>query len=122
MNRLNDSELSIDLISREDLREKLNRGDKFKLVNALGDWAFEAKRIPGSINISNMQALKKAMHEKMLDPDDEIIIHCSNPLCPASIIGYQILVRNGNKNVRRYAGGIQDWEEAGYPLEGNLVA
>ena len=122
MNRLNDSELSIDLISREELREKLNRGDKFKLVNALGDWAFEAKRIPGSINISNMQALKKAMHEKMLDPDDEIIIHCSNPLCPASIIGYQILVRNGYKNVRRYAGGIQDWEEAGYPLEGNLVA
>jgi len=122
VNELNDSELSINLISREELREKLNRGDKFKLVNALGDWAFEAKRIPGSISISNMQALKKAMHEKMLDPDDEIIIHCSNPLCPASIIGYQILVRNGYKNVRRYAGGIQDWEEAGYPLEGNLVA
>ena len=122
VNELNDSELSMDLISREELREKLNRGDKFKLVNALGDWAFEAKRIPGSINISNMQALKKAMHEKMLDPDDEIIIHCSNPLCPASIIGYQILVRNGYKNVRRYPGGIQDWEEAGYPLEGNLVA
>ena len=75
----------------------------------LGDWAFEAKRIPGSINISNMQALKKAMHEKMLDPDDEIIIHCSNPLCPASIIGYQIFERNGYKNVRRYPGGIQDW-------------
>ena len=122
MNRLNDSELSMDLISREELREKLNHGDKFKLVNALGDWAFEAKRIPSSINISNMQALKKAMHEKMLNPDDEIIIHCSNPVCPASIIGYQILVRNGYKNVRRYAGGIQDWEEAGYPLEGNLVA
>ena len=122
MNGLNDSELSMNFISREELREKLNRGDKFKLVNALGDWAFEAKRIPGSINISNMQTLKNAMHEKMLDPDDEIIIPCSNPLCPASIIGYQILVHNGYKNVRRYAGGIQDWEEAGYPLEGNLVA
>ena len=122
MNGLDDSELSKNLISREELREKLNRGDKFKLVNALGDWAFEAKRIPGSININNMQALNEAMHEKMLDPDDEIIIHCSNPLCPASIIGYQILVSNGYKNVRRYAGGIQDWEEAGYPLEGKLVA
>ena len=121
VDELNDCRLSINLISREELREKLNRGDKFKLVNALGDWAFEAKRIPGSISISNMQTLKKAMHEKMLDPDDEIIIHCSNPLCPASIIGYQ-LVSNGYKNVRRYAGGIQDWEEAGYPLEGNLVA
>jgi len=117
VDELNDSELSMNLISREELREKLNRGDKFKLVNALGDWAYEAKRIPGSINISNMQDAKK-----MLDPDDEIIIYCSNPLCPASIIGYQILVRSGYKKVRRYAGGIQDWEEAGYPLEGNLVA
>ena len=112
----------MNLISREELKEKLDRGDKFKLVNALGDWAFEAKRIPGSINISNMEALRKAMHEKILDPDDEIIIHCSNPFCPASIVGYHTLVRNGYRNVRRYAGGIQDWEEAGYPLEGNLVA
>jgi hypothetical protein len=30
-------------ISREDLKEKLDRGDQFKLVNALGEWAFDAK-------------------------------------------------------------------------------
>jgi rhodanese-related sulfurtransferase len=28
----------------------------------------------------------------------------------------------GYKNVRRYAGGIQEWEEAGYPLEGSFVS
>ena len=57
----------------------------------------------------------------MLNPADEIVIHCSNPLYPASIIRYQILIHNGYRNVRRYAGGISDWEEAGYPLEGTLV-
>jgi rhodanese-related sulfurtransferase len=31
------------------------------------------------------------------------------------------LERNGYKKIRRYAGGLQDWEEAGYPLEGSLV-
>jgi rhodanese-like protein len=61
----------MNLISREELKEKLDRGDKFKLVNALGEWAFEAKRIPGSINIRNMQDAKK-----MLDPSDDIVIHC----------------------------------------------
>ena len=59
--------------------------------------------------------------KKMLDPGDEIVIHCSNPLCPASIIGYQILERNGYKKIMRYADGLQDWEETGYPLEGRLV-
>jgi rhodanese-related sulfurtransferase len=28
----------------------------------------------------------------------------------------------GYKNVRRYAGGIVDWEEAGYLLEGDFVS
>jgi hypothetical protein len=61
---LNNFKLSMNLISREELKEKLDRGDKFKLVNALGEWAFNAKHIPGSINISNMQDAKK-----MLDAD-----------------------------------------------------
>ena len=49
----------MNLISREELKEMLDRGDKFKLVNVLGEWAFEAKRIPGSINIKNMRDAKK---------------------------------------------------------------
>jgi rhodanese-related sulfurtransferase len=106
----------MNLIDREELKSKLDRGDNFKLVNALGEWAFEAKRIPGSINISNMRDARN-----MLDFDDEIVIHCSNPSCIASIIGYQMLKGMGYKNIRRYAGGISDWEEAGYPLEGSFV-
>ena len=33
---LNDSKMSINRISRKELKIKLDRGDKFKLVNALG--------------------------------------------------------------------------------------
>ena len=81
---LYDSKMSMNLISREELKEKLDRGDKFKLVNALGEWAFNAKHIPDSINISNIQDAKK-----MLNVDDDIVIYCSNPACIASIVGYQ---------------------------------
>jgi rhodanese-related sulfurtransferase len=109
--------LSMNLISGEELKQKIDRGDKFKLVNALGEWAFNAKHIPGSINISKIEDAKKR-----LNPGDEIIIYCSNPSCIASIIGYQLLTNMGYKNVRRYAGGIEDWQNAGYPLEGNVVS
>jgi rhodanese-related sulfurtransferase len=109
--------LSMNLISREELKQKLDRGDKFKLVNALGEWAFNAKHIPGSINVSKMQDAKK-----MLNHDDDIVIYCSNPSCIASIIGYQLLTRMGYNKLRCYAGGISDWEQAGYPLEGNFVS
>jgi rhodanese-related sulfurtransferase len=85
-------------------------------VNALGEWVFEAKRIPGSINTSNTRDART-----MLDPDDDIVIHCSNPSYVASVIGHQILTRMGYKKVRCYAGGISDWEDSGYPLEGSFL-
>jgi rhodanese-related sulfurtransferase len=114
---MSESKLPINLISREELKEKLDRGDKFKLVNALGEWAFNAKHLPGSINISKIEDARK-----MLDPNEDIVIYCSNPSCIASIIGYQLLTNMGyNNKVRRYAGGIADWEEAGYPMEGESV-
>jgi 3-mercaptopyruvate sulfurtransferase SseA len=46
----------------------------------------------------------------------------SNKSCIASIIGYQLLTRLGYKNVRRYAGGIEEWQEAGYPIDGSFVS
>lgn len=39
------------LITREELREKLERKDDFKLVMVLGEWAFRAKHIPGSVSV-----------------------------------------------------------------------
>jgi rhodanese-related sulfurtransferase len=104
----------VNIIDREELKEKLDRGDDFKLVMTLSRWAFEAQHIPGSINITDMEDAKK-----ILDPEDEIVVYCSNVQCIASQIAYKILEANGYKNIRRYAGGLVDWQEAGYPLDGS---
>ena len=106
----------MNLISREELKGKLDRGDDFKLVLALGEWAYNAKHIPGSLKIP---VFRKGL--EVLDPNDEIVVYCSNVDCPASRAAYRLLDNNGYKNVRRYAGGLLDWEEAGYPLEGEMV-
>jgi 3-mercaptopyruvate sulfurtransferase SseA len=37
--------------------------------------------------------------------------------CPASIRAYYFLEQRGYGRVRRFAGGIADWEAAGYRLE-----
>jgi rhodanese-related sulfurtransferase len=109
--------LSMNTITREELKEKLDRGGGLKLVNCLDDWMFRAKRIPGSIHFVN---LKHALDT--LDPKEEIIVYCSNFGCTASVLVYQQLVDHGFQNLRHYAGGIADWEDAGYPLEGDHVA
>ena len=103
----------MNLITREELKTKLDRGDDFKLVMTMGEWAFKMAHIPGSLNISSTEQA-----EGLISPDDEIVVYCSNVLCAASPAAYRILIANGFKNVRRYAGGISDWQEAGYPWEG----
>jgi 3-mercaptopyruvate sulfurtransferase SseA len=39
----------------------------------------------------------------------------------ASVALYQLLERNGYRNLRRFAGGLEEWQEAGYRLEGTMV-
>lgn len=106
----------MNLISQEELKEKLDRGDNFKLVMVLGDWAFRAQHIPGSINISRMDEA-----EKQLDRGEEIVVYCSDPTCIASQAAYKTLERKGYKNIRRYAGGLAEWSAAGLPLEGEAI-
>lgn len=82
----------------------------------LGEFGFLAKHIPGSINLTDPKAAVS-----LLDPEDEIVVYCSDQGCAASKYAYYVLTGRGYPNVRRYAGGIADWEEAGYPLEGEWV-
>ncbi|HWC31943.1 MAG TPA: rhodanese-like domain-containing protein [Actinomycetota bacterium] len=103
-------------ISRDELKAKLDRGDPIKLIMALNRWAFDAKHIPGSLHFDDPEELYRAVR-----PDDEVIVYCSNVDCLSSVALYRDLVGRGYRNVRRYAGGLIDWEDASLPLEGGLA-
>ena len=108
------SDVPVRTIDRDELRCKVDAKDpRFKPVMALGDWEFRTKHIPGSLHFKDAGHLLSALRK-----DDEIVVYCTNPPCLASVAAYQRLLREGFTNVRRYAGGIEDWESAGLPLEG----
>ncbi len=103
-------------IGRDELKQKLDSKEPFSLVMALSDWAYQAKHIPGSIHFATM---RDALHS--LGKEDEIVVYCSDENCIASKALGQLLDRNGYPHVLHYAGGLQDWEQAGYPLEGTWI-
>ena len=103
-------------ISREELMQMLDRKEDFRLVMALAEWAYQAKHIPGSIHFATM---KEALQS--LNKEDEIVVYCSDENCFASKSLGQLLERNGYSHVLHFAGGLADWEQAGYPLEGDWV-
>jgi rhodanese-related sulfurtransferase len=106
----------MDFITREELKSALDRQEPIKLVMALGEFGFRAKHIPGSIHIERSE--EAGQH---LDVDDDIVVYCSDEACYASRLACRKLVESGYRRVRRYAGGVADWERAGYPLEGEMV-
>jgi rhodanese-related sulfurtransferase len=108
-------------ISRAELKEKLDGWKRPKLVFTLGEWQYHAAHIPGSLILSCSPSLYESEDAlKDLDRDDEIVVYCSTDACAASISVYYFLEKRGYKNVSRYAGGLVDWDEAKYPLEGEM--
>ena len=107
----------MNVISKEELYEKIKRGDEFRLIMALDRNAYDQMHIPGSLHFENMVEAAE-----QIDPGEEVIVYCSNPLCPVSVQAYRTLERRGYTNVYRYAGGLTEWLEAGYPLQGSQVA
>jgi rhodanese-related sulfurtransferase len=110
------SDVPVRTIEREELRQKLAKGDRIKLVMCLNEFAFRAKHIPGSLHFNTPNEMMAGLQK-----DDEIILYCSNPQCLASVAVYRRLIDQHYTNVRRYAGGLVDWEDAGLPLEGEWV-
>jgi rhodanese-related sulfurtransferase len=100
-------------IEREELQRKLERGDEFRLVMALNEWAFRAKHIPGSEHFNTPDELFSSLR-----PTEEVVVYCTSTDCHSSIALYMALIDAGFANVRRYSGGLSDWEAAGLPLEG----
>jgi rhodanese-related sulfurtransferase len=104
----------IKTIERNELKAKLDRGDTFKLVMAMNEWAYNAAHIAGSLHFSKVEDARE-----QLELNDEIVVYCSDPACVASQFAYKWLIDVGYTDVRRYSGGISDWAAAGYELESN---
>ena len=104
-------------ITREALSARLERQEPVQLVMALGRWAWEQARIPGSLNL---ETLNEALDR--LSQDEEVVVYCTSPACPASYRLYHYLKSLGFKKIARYSGGIEEWAEAGLPIEGKQAA
>jgi rhodanese-related sulfurtransferase len=103
-------------ISRDELKETLDRANDLRLIWPSTAGRSNAKHIPGSIHFDTPDELYAAVGQ-----DDDIVVYCSHVDCLSSVALYRDLVRRGYRNVRRYAGGLLDWEDAGLPLVGEFT-
>jgi rhodanese-related sulfurtransferase len=103
------------IITRPELKAKMDRGDDFVLVEALSPAHYASSHLPGAINLP-YEFVDEA--EKVLPGKDaEIVVYCMNRGCSASGEEARELEEMGYSRVLHYADGKQDWIKAGLPVE-----
>ena len=107
---------NIQTISTEELKQKLEQGDKFEFWNVLTDEYFSGEMIPGSRRVA-LDHIGHEIHDSGLSKELEVIVYCAGPKCPQSAMAAQKLKGFGFTSVRAYEGGLEEWKDAGYSIE-----
>ena len=65
-------------ISRDELKEKIDRGDSFLLLETLPATAYQHAHLPGAVNMPPDQV--ELLANKLLpDKHAEIVVYCASP-------------------------------------------
>ena len=102
-------------ISRDELKQAIDTG-RVTVVETLRDEHYAQGHLPGAIHIHFEQVADLAPR-LLRDKNAPIVTYCSNTACRNSEIAANQLVKMGYTDVRKYADGKQDWQDAGLALE-----
>jgi rhodanese-related sulfurtransferase len=103
-------------IDCDTLARKLAGSARPVLVEALPEKYFRDWHLPGARHLPHDEVARLA--PKVLpDKAAEIVVYCASRSCQNSHAAAAKLAQMGYENVAVYAGGKQDWSEAGLPVE-----
>jgi len=111
-------------IERDELKQHLDESQDFLFLNVLSEEKYEDEHIPGSQNVpfdDDDEDFARKVEPLVATKDDFIVVYCASTDCPASSNAAKALENAGFTNVRAYEGGIHDWKDASYKLEGEKV-
>ncbi|MFX1521053.1 MAG: rhodanese-like domain-containing protein [Promethearchaeota archaeon] len=106
----------VQIINTEELKEKIDKGEEFILLDVRDTPDYEEEHIVGAVHllISEMNEQKV---NSMFDKNDLIITYSEDINCPAKRIAAEKLSDYGFKNVIAYNESWKAWKEAHYPTE-----
>ena len=96
-----------------ELKERLDRGEPFILIDVREESEFAADHVPGAIHLGR-GILERDVEEKVPAPGTELVLYCGGGF--RSVLAAESLKKMGYSNVTSMEGGIRAWRDVGYPL------
>jgi rhodanese-related sulfurtransferase len=97
----------------EEVKKKMDLGEKFILVDVREESEFAKDHLPGAIHLGK-GIIERDIEARVPDLNAEMVLYCGGGF--RSALAADNLQKMGYKNVISMDGGIRGWREKNYPL------
>jgi rhodanese-related sulfurtransferase len=109
-----DAKRRVKELTVEQVRAKLDRGERFHLVDVREESEWARGHLPGAEHLGK-GVIERDIEQRIPDPNAEIVLYCGGGF--RSALAADALQKMGYTNVWSMAGGFRDWRDKGLPLE-----
>src|SRR5262249_5391211 len=111
---VNDARSRIKELTVDQVKTKLDRSEKFHLVDVREESEFAAVHLPKAVHLGK-GIIERDIEQKIPDTGAEIVLYCGGGF--RSALAADNLQKMGYTNVWSMDGGIRGWKEKGFPLQ-----
>ena len=97
----------------DDVKAKLDRGEKFTLVDVREESEFAKDHLPGAIHLGK-GVIERDIEKAVPDTATPMILYCGGGF--RSALAADNLQKMGYTNVISMDGGVREWREKGYQM------
>jgi len=110
---VNESKKHVRETNVDEIKARLDRGEKFILVDVREESEYAKDHLPGAIHLSK-GVIERDIEAKIPDLNAPLVLYCGGG--SRSVLAADNLQKMGYKNVLSMDGGIRVWREKGFPL------
>ena len=113
---VNDAKSRISQTSVREVKQRLDRGERFNLIDVREESEWAKGHLPGAIHLSK-GIIERDVETRFPDVNAELVLYCGGGF--RSALAADNLQKMGYTNVKSMDGGWRGWTEAGLPVEGD---
>ncbi len=110
---VNDARSRVKETTVDEIKRRLDRGDKFLLVDVREESEFARDHLPGAVHLGR-GIIERDIEARVPDTKTEVVLYCGGGF--RSALAADNLQKMGYTNVISMDGGIREWREKNYPL------
>ena len=110
---VNDAKKRVRETPVDEIKRRLDRGDRFTLVDVREESEYAKDHLPGAIHLGR-GIIERDIEQRVPEPKTPVVLYCGGGF--RSALAADNLQKMGYTNVLSMDGGIRGWREKGLPL------